>query len=172
MGTEIFKIEEEMTEKMKPEVADPPPKIVRILCLQYTLIDPHSHSLGHESPWTWHTKPRVQNYFYFTFYQHMEQVLFSLQVMKMQRVIKEVHIVSIEFCPILEGGWQLKASFSQSFLLQFWKSQCPFCSKYPEFSKTPPTFAFWMSLKVVMAVFSLNDIFLRHSVLIYISIPF
>ena len=32
MGTEIFKIEKEMTEKMKPEVADPPPKIVRILC--------------------------------------------------------------------------------------------------------------------------------------------
>ena len=50
MGTEIFKIEEEMTEKMKPEVANPPPKIVRILCLQYTLIVPHSHSLGHESP--------------------------------------------------------------------------------------------------------------------------
>ena len=23
------------------------------------------------------------------------------------------------------GGWQLYASFSQSFLLQFWKSQCP-----------------------------------------------
>ena len=30
MGTEIFKIEEEMTEKMKPKVADPPPKISRI----------------------------------------------------------------------------------------------------------------------------------------------
>ena len=26
MGTEIFKIEEEMTEKMKPEVANPPSK--------------------------------------------------------------------------------------------------------------------------------------------------
>ena len=26
MGTEIFKIEEEMTEKMKPKVANPPPK--------------------------------------------------------------------------------------------------------------------------------------------------
>merc|ERR1711949_97640 len=35
----------------------------------------------------------------------------------------------------------------------------PFGSKYPEFSKTPPTFAFWMSLTVVMAVFPLNDIF-------------
>ena len=57
------------------------------------------------------------------------------------------------------GGWQLYASFSQSFLLQFWKSQCPFGSKYPEFSKTPPTFAFWMSLRVVMAIFPLNDIF-------------
>ena len=50
MGTEIFKIEEEMTEKMKHKVANPPPKMVRILCSQYTLIDPHSHSLGHESP--------------------------------------------------------------------------------------------------------------------------
>ena len=47
MGTEIFKIEEEMTEKMKPEVANPPPKMGRILCFQYTLIDPLSHSLGH-----------------------------------------------------------------------------------------------------------------------------
>ena len=79
-------------------------KMIRILCSQYTLIDPHSHSLGHESPWTWHIKPRVQNYFYFTFYQHMEQVLLSLQVMKMQRDIKGLHIVSSEFCPFLEGG--------------------------------------------------------------------
>ena len=47
MGTEIFKIEEEMTEKMKPEVANPPPKIGRILFSQFTLIDPLSHSLGH-----------------------------------------------------------------------------------------------------------------------------
>ena len=50
MGTEIFKIEEEMTEKMKPEVADPPPKMVRILCSKYTLIDPLNHSLGHKGP--------------------------------------------------------------------------------------------------------------------------
>ena len=38
MGTEIFKIEEEMTEKMKPEVANPPPKIGRIHCSHYALI--------------------------------------------------------------------------------------------------------------------------------------
>ena len=44
MGTEIFKIEEEMTEKMKPEVANPPLKIGRILCSQYTFIDPCSYS--------------------------------------------------------------------------------------------------------------------------------
>ena len=31
------------------------------------------------------------------------------------------------------GGWQLQASFSQSFLLQFWKFQCQSGSKYPEF---------------------------------------
>ena len=50
MDTEIFKIEEEMTEKMKPKVANPPPKMGRILCSQYTLIDPLSHALGHYGP--------------------------------------------------------------------------------------------------------------------------
>ena len=50
MGTEIFKIEEEMPEKMKPEVANPSPKIGRILCSQFTLIDPLNHSLGHYGP--------------------------------------------------------------------------------------------------------------------------
>ena len=60
MDTEIFKIEEEMTES--------------------------------------------KNYLYFTFNQHMEQVLLSLQVMEMQRIIKGVHNVSSEFCRFLEGG--------------------------------------------------------------------
>ena len=50
MGTEIFKIEEEMTEKMKPEVANRPLKIGRILCSEYTLIDPLCHSLVHYGP--------------------------------------------------------------------------------------------------------------------------
>ena len=145
---------------MKLKVANPPPsKIGRIHCSQYTFIDPLSHSLGHYGPWTWHIRQRVQNYLYFTFYQCVEQVLLSLQIMKMQRIIKGVHIVSSEFCQFLEGGWQLQASFSQSILLQFWKSQCPSGSKYPEFSKTPPTFVFWMILKVVMAIFPRNDIF-------------
>ena len=144
---------------MKPEVANPPPKMGRILCSQYTLIDPLSHSLGHYGPSTWHTRPRVQNYLYFTFYQCVEQVLVSLQVMKMQRIINWLHNVRSQFCRFLKGGWQLQASFSQSFLLQFWKSQCPSGSKYPEFFKTPPTFAFWMILKVIMAVFPLNTIF-------------
>ena len=45
MGTEIFQIEEEMTEKMKHKVTNPPPeKINRIHCSQYTLINPLSHS--------------------------------------------------------------------------------------------------------------------------------
>ena len=43
-------------------------------------------------------------------------------------------------------------------------SHHPWCSKYSEFSKTPPTFAFWISLKVVMAVFPQKDIFFRHPV--------
>ena len=50
MGTEIFKIEEEMTEKMKPEVANPSQKMGKILCSQFILIDPLSHSLGHYGP--------------------------------------------------------------------------------------------------------------------------
>ena len=37
MGTEIFKIEEEMTEKMKPEVANPPSKSCRIHFSHYAL---------------------------------------------------------------------------------------------------------------------------------------
>ena len=49
----------------------------------------------------------------------MEQVLLSLQVMKRQRDIKEVHIVDSEFCPFLDGGKQLQASFSQSFIIQY-----------------------------------------------------
>ena len=145
--------------------------MVRILCSQYTLIDPHSHSLGHESPWTWHTKPRVQNYFYFTFYQHMEQVLLSLQVLKMQRDIKSCILWAVNSAHFWRGGWQLYASFSQSFLLQFWKSQCPSGSKYPEFSNTPPTFAFWMSLRVVMAIFPRNDIFFGTPCTYYDKFP-
>ena len=47
IGTEIFKIEEEMTEKMKPKVANPPPKMGIILSSQYSFIDPLSLSLGH-----------------------------------------------------------------------------------------------------------------------------
>ena len=50
MGTEIFKIGEEMTEKMKPKVANPPPKMGRILCSHYTFTDPLSNSLGHYGP--------------------------------------------------------------------------------------------------------------------------
>ena len=82
----------------------PSPKIGRILCSQSTLIDPLSHTLGHYGPWTWHIRPRIQNYLYFTFYQCVEQILLSLQVMKVQRIIKGVHNVSSEFCQFLEGG--------------------------------------------------------------------
>ena len=41
-----------MTEKMKPKVANPPQKIGRIHCSQYTLIDPLSHALGHYGLWS------------------------------------------------------------------------------------------------------------------------
>ena len=97
MGTDIFNIEEEMTEKIKLKFANPPQKIGRIHCSHYTLIDPLSYSWGHYGPWTLHIRPRVQNYLYFTFYQGVEQVLLSLQIMKMQRIIKGVYNVSSEF---------------------------------------------------------------------------
>ena len=38
MGTEIFKIEDEMTEKMKLKIATPPKKIGRTHCLHYALL--------------------------------------------------------------------------------------------------------------------------------------
>ena len=37
MGTEIFKIEEDMIEKMKPKVANPLPKMGKIHSSQYAL---------------------------------------------------------------------------------------------------------------------------------------
>ena len=99
------KLKKKWLRKWNLKFPTPPPKLGRILCSQYTLIDPLSHSLGHYVPWTWHIRPRVQNYLYFTlYYQRVEQVLLSLQVMKMQRDIKGVHIVGSEFCPFLEGG--------------------------------------------------------------------
>ena len=47
MDTEIFKIKEEITEKMKPKVANPPQKMGRILCSNYSFTDPLNNSLGH-----------------------------------------------------------------------------------------------------------------------------
>ena len=119
------KLKKKWLRKWSLKLPTPSKKIGKILCSQFTLIDPLSHSLGHYGLWTWHIRPRIQNYLYFTFYQCVEQILLSLQVMKMQRIINGVHNVSSEFCRFLEGGWQLQASFSQAFLLQFWKSQCP-----------------------------------------------
>ena len=41
----------------------------------------------------------------------MEQVLVSLQVMKMQWIIKGVHIVTSEYCRFLEGGLHFPSHF-------------------------------------------------------------
>jgi len=90
--------------KWSLKLPTPPKKMGRILCSHYSFTDPLSNSLGHYGPWTCHIRPRVQNYLYFTFYQRVEQVLLSLQVMKVQRIIKGVHNVSSEFCRFLEGG--------------------------------------------------------------------
>ena len=129
--------------KWSIKLPTPPPKMVRILCSQYTLIDPHSHSLGHESPWTWHTKPRVQNYFYFTFYQHMEQVLLSLQVMKMQRDIKGLHIVSSEFWPFLEGGLATLGFIFSVFFFNFENLRAHLVANILNFPKHPLHALFW-----------------------------
>ena len=90
--------------KWSLKLPTPPQKMGRILCPHYSFTDPLSNYLGHYGPWTCHIRPRVQNYLYFTFYQHVEQVLLSLQVMKVKRIIKGVHNVSSEFCRFLEGG--------------------------------------------------------------------
>ena len=45
----------------------------------------------------------------------MEQVLLSLQVMEMQRIINGVHNVSSEFCQFLEGGWHFLSHFFFNF---------------------------------------------------------
>ena len=47
MGAEIFKIEEEMTEKMKPKVAIPPQKLAEFTAhIMHSLDDPlHFHDL-------------------------------------------------------------------------------------------------------------------------------
>ena len=62
------KLKKKWLRKWSLKLPTPPPKMDRILRSQYTLIDPLSHSLGHYGPWTRHIGPRVQNYFYFTFY--------------------------------------------------------------------------------------------------------
>ena len=58
MGTEVFKIKEDMTEKMKPKVGNPPLKIGGIPCsqyffqsflLQFCILDEFSGSYGYFS---------------------------------------------------------------------------------------------------------------------------
>ena len=98
------KLKKKWLRKWSLKLPTPSKKIGKILCSQFTLIDPLSHSLGHYGPWTWHIRPRIQNYLYFTFYQCVEQILLSMQVMKMQRIIKGVHNVSSEFWQFFEGG--------------------------------------------------------------------
>ena len=104
-----------------------PPKMGRILCSQYASIKPLSHSLGYYGPWIRHIRPRVQNYLYFTFYQCVEQGLISFHCKswKCRGSSNECIMWAVNSADFWRGGWQLQASFSQAFLLQFWKSQCP-----------------------------------------------
>ena len=98
---------------------------------------------------------------------------FHCKSWKCRESSKECIMWAVNSADFWRGGWQLQASFSQSFLLQFSvnSSQCPSRSKYPEFSKTPPALAFWMSLKVVIPVFPQNTIFLRHPVYYLHKVP-
>ena len=52
MGTEIFKIEEEITEKMKPEVANPPLPLLYLLPMcgtSFAFIASHEYVVKHKS---------------------------------------------------------------------------------------------------------------------------
>ena len=62
-----------------------------------------------------------------------------------------MYIESREFCPFLERGLATLGFIFSVISSSIFKISVPIW--YPEFSKTPPTFAFWRSLKVVMAVF-------------------
>ena len=81
---------------------------------------------------------------------------------RIAKMINEWHTYCEQWIPPIFQHFA--STFSQSFLIQFWKSQCPSYNKCPEFSKTPPTSEFWMILKVVMAIFPRKDIFLGHPV--------
>ena len=104
LSTEIFKIEEEMTEKMKPEVANPPSKICRIHFSHYALswwssafswlamkpkLVPHigrRWSKGSFVPLAWCVKFKDHN----ALTNGWED--------------QSMYIQSREFCPFLEGG--------------------------------------------------------------------
>ena len=54
------KLKKKWLRKWSLKLPTPPPKMGRILCSQYTLIDPLSHALGHYGPWTWHIRPTAK----------------------------------------------------------------------------------------------------------------
>ena len=91
----------------------------------------------------------LQNYLSSTSSKTWNKFCFQYKSWKGSRTSKECILCivrrDVNSTHFSRGGWQLEPSFSQSFLPQ---SQWPYCSKYTEFSKTPPTFAFWMYLKV------------------------
>ena len=99
---------------------------------------------------------RIKSFHFEMFFSQPLQWLITYRVSKKMSFLGKTVIK-------LKKKWLRKWSL-KSFLLQFWKSQCPFRSKYPEFFKTPQTFAFLMSLKEVMVVFPQNNIFLGHPV--------
>ena len=68
----------------------------------------------------------------------MEQVFLLLNVINMQKDINGVHIVKGEFCPFLEGGWQLEASFLFShFFFNFENLSAHLVANILNFPKQP-----------------------------------
>ena len=66
---------------------------------------------------------------------------------KLPPLILEIYILLLHRVrkKYLCDRWQLWPWLSQLFLNRFSKFLCLSCSKFPEFFKTPPTFAFWMN---------------------------
>ena len=72
---------------------------------------------------------------------------------------QSMYIQSTEFCPFLEGGLATLSFIFSVISSSILKSQCPFCSKYPEFFKTPQLLHFGWVWKVAMVFFHKRTFF-------------
>ena len=121
-------------------------------------------SLPHYGPWTRHIRPRVQNYLHFAFYQHVEQVLLSLQVNKMQRIIKGLHNVSSEFCRFLEGGLATLSFIFSVISYSILKISVPIWLQISWIFQNTPNFCILDEFEGSYCRFSTKGHFFRHPV--------